>query len=101
MRECLWKIADLPPGARVVFLGQKTQVVAKREKTIEQGHRLGASALFGIAIGQPEAAGQKSALARRKSVRPGAGSIAQNIPVDDKLPLDGTQSAPYPRILGR
>src|SRR5260221_1670241 len=68
VREGLREIADQPPGLRIIFLGQQPEVVAQPEQPLEQALRLPAMTEQYQVVGQPEAAGQESALAGRQAV---------------------------------
>ena len=60
--ERLRKVADLPPRARVVLLGEQADVVAQREQPLEQRPRLVVAPLQDVVVGEPEAAGEERAL---------------------------------------
>lgn len=61
MRECLRKISDLPPRARVVLLNQQTDIVAKRQQALEQAACRRIAVLQRAIVGEPETAGQEYA----------------------------------------
>jgi hypothetical protein len=50
---------------RIIFFGEQSEVVVKRQKTLEQDPGFGDPALEDVVIGQPEAAGEERALAFR------------------------------------
>jgi hypothetical protein len=53
------------PSMRIIFFGEQSEVVVKRQKTLEQDPGFGDPALEDVVIGQPEAAGEERALAFR------------------------------------
>jgi hypothetical protein len=59
MGEGLRKVAELPPQAGMVFLGQEPDVVAHRQQLIEDPPRFGAAALEQIVVGEPEGARER------------------------------------------
>ena len=78
VRESLRKIAGEAFRSRVVFLGQKPDIVAQAGKSFEKPARIGDAAEHQKAIGKPEAAGQKRAFARRQPIVRFFGVVAQN-----------------------
>ena len=67
LRAC-GKFPSWRAPAGIVFLRQQADVVAQREQPLEQRLRLLARPCSDEAVGQPEAAGQERALARRQAV---------------------------------
>src|ERR1700722_10203662 len=55
MRKRLRKIADLQPGPGVIFLAEKTEIVAQREQTVQQGVCFRDPTLQLVDVGEPKA----------------------------------------------
>ena len=74
---------------RVVLLGEQADVVGERRRSrCEQRARLVAAAEHAQVVGQPEAAGEERALARRQAVDRLVRAVAQHQAVDRELALD-------------
>src|ERR1700722_13956354 len=71
MREGLRKIAELALAARVVLLGEQSDIVAQGEQPLEHRRPLVVLAEQGQIVDEPEAAGEKRPLARRQAVDAG------------------------------
>src|SRR3712207_708969 len=54
--ERLREVAELPPGERVVLLGQQADVVADRQQVLERPPGVLVPAEQGVVVGQPEGA---------------------------------------------
>jgi len=65
MAERLWKIAEHAAGARVVFLGEQTEIILQREQALEKHARIIETPLQDVIVRQPETTGEESALAWR------------------------------------
>jgi hypothetical protein len=95
VRERLRKVSQLAFGDRIVFFGQKANVVPRRQKPLEKLSGLVISPLQDVIVGQPKTTCQKHALSGREAVRPGAGVIPKDIAIADEIVLDGSQGAPH------
>lgn len=65
MRESLWRIAHEPVSARVIQLGEQTNVVPQLQEALEKSASLAVPAQQDEVICQPENTDQKSTLAGR------------------------------------
>src|SRR5580700_1088840 len=101
VRESLWEIAEHPFRHRVVFLGEQAQIVPEREQPLEQCDRVVTPADQREAVGEPEAAGEKDALAGRQPVGTRAAWVTANKAVLNQLALDRLDRAADPRVLAR
>jgi hypothetical protein len=63
MAERRRKIAEHAAGARVVFLGEQTEIILQREQALEKHVRIIETLLQDVIVRQPETAGEESALA--------------------------------------
>src|SRR5205085_9016771 len=68
VRERLREVAYLPAQARVVFLRQQPEVVAKLEQALKQLARLVRASEHHVRVGQPEAAGDERDFAGRQTI---------------------------------
>src|ERR1700761_3191691 len=98
MRESLRKVAEVATVVRIVFLRQKPHVIAQSQQPLEQSASLVVTTQQHIIVDQPEAAGEKGALARGQAVDCGPGVIAQDKSVAQQLALDGGDCALDARI---
>ena len=98
VRESLRKIAGEAFRSRVVFLGQKPDIVAQAGQSFEKPARVGDAAEHQKAIGKPEAAGQKRAFPRRQPIVRFFGVVAQNEALGREAALDGFHRAAHTRI---
>src|SRR5690554_6376583 len=87
--------------ARIVFLRKQADVVAQRQKTLEQRACLRDAPLQGVVVGEPEAAGQEGAFSRRQAVHAVLRAVAQDEAVHQELALDRGHRAEDARIVGR
>src|SRR5918994_1929297 len=55
--ERLWEVADLPPAADVVLLGEEAEVVGQPDEPLEQASRVIDAAVLGERVDQPERTG--------------------------------------------
>jgi hypothetical protein len=61
-----WRnLPSILPSMRITLFGEQSEVVAQRQKTLEQDPGFGDPALQDVVIGLPEAAGEESAVAFR------------------------------------
>ena len=79
---------------------QKADVVAQCEQPFEQDLGLIVAALHRIVLGEPEAADQESALARRKAVLGLPRVVAHDEAVAHQLALDRRNRAAHARVVG-
>src|SRR5262249_43761165 len=98
VRKRLRKIADQALGARIVFLAQQADFVAKSDQPPEQVFGFVEALLQNVNVDQPEAAGQEGALARRQRVFHVLGAVAQDETVADEPSLDRIDRADNARI---
>src|SRR5947208_2240898 len=68
VRERLRKITQLPPELRRELLGEQANIVAQGKQALEEGTRILPAADQLEGVRQPEAAGEKGALAGRKPI---------------------------------
>ena len=68
MRESLGKIPELPFRARIVFFGEKSEIVSQGEQALEKFARFLLPAEQMQTIGQPKRTGQKNAFAAGQSI---------------------------------
>src|SRR6478672_9726445 len=99
MREGLWEIADQPARARFVLLAEQSNIITQRQKMVEQAQCFVAAAEHEIGIGEPEAAGKKDTLARRKTIGCGRAVVAQHQAVYQQAALDGRNGRNDPGIV--
>src|SRR5829696_4728377 len=86
--ERLWEVADLPPAAHVVLLGEQAEVVGQREEPLEQAARVVDAAVHREGADQPERAGQELALVTRQAVVGLGGRVARHEAVPAELARD-------------
>src|SRR4029077_1950603 len=68
VREGLREVSEMPPRARIILLAQESDIVAKRDKLLEQPHGIVAAAEQQIGVNQPEAARKERSFAGRQAV---------------------------------
>ena len=65
VRKRLRKVPELASEPRIVLLGQEADIVAQRQEAFKKLARLRHAPLHDEIVGEPEAAGEKCAFARR------------------------------------
>ena len=94
MGESLWEIAEQPFFYRIVFFGEKADVVAQIEQALEEYARIFFAPDQMIAIGQPKGARKKNSLVTWQPVDLFFfGPIAQDESILEKIALDGRDRA--------
>ena len=88
VREGLRKVADLAGEARVVLLGEESDVVTQRKQVLEKLAGLLDASLQDEIVGQPKAAGQKCPFSGRQAVHQLSGVVPHDETVDDEALLD-------------
>ena len=101
VRECLGEVAQLALRARIVLLGQETDVVSQVEEVLEETARVGETAEEDQVVRKPEAAGEERAFAWRKTVLGARRIVAQHQTIDGEPLFDGLDGAANARIVGR
>ena len=101
MRKGLRKISQLPLCPRVVFLRQQADVVAKREKAVEEFTGLVAAAKQDEVVDVPEAARKKCSFTRRQPILGRIRVIAMDQSIDHQFTPDGLDGSTNARIIGR
>src|SRR5262249_40669801 len=89
MGKGLRKITHQPARAWFVLLAEQPNVITQRQQTFEQAQCVIATAEHEVGVGEPEATGEKHALARRKTVACGRAVVAQHQAIDHQAALDG------------
>lgn len=79
----LREIADHAPRPRLVFPGQKPDIVGDRQHVIEQAARI-LDAEQHVGVRESEAAGQERSLAGRKSILGSRAVVARHEAVDEQ-----------------
>ena len=101
MTISLREIAQHAAAQRIDLLRQQADVIAARQQPIEQLAGVLVPTLQDVIVDQPEAAGEKSALARRQPVRRIIGVVAEHeFVVYQQPPLDGAHRPAHERIIG-
>ena len=85
MAEGLWKITQHASGMGIVFFRQKADIVAAFQKPFEQLHGVGMPAHQHVIVHEPEATGQKCALALRQAVHASGRFVTQHQTVGDQV----------------
>src|SRR5438067_933305 len=93
VRQRLGKIAELDSGFDVIFFGEQADIVADRKEALEDAPALFGSALENEVVGEPEAAREKNAFARRQAVAYRVGVIAAHETIDHEALLDRGEGA--------
>src|SRR5579872_1860532 len=101
MREGLRKISDLSAKDRVVFLAQQAETVTEGENAIDQPVRIFPASLQNVDFGEPQATGEKHALAWRQPVGATFRPVAPDESVLDQFALDRRNSIADARIIDR
>jgi hypothetical protein len=91
-----------PPGDRVVFFREETDVILQGQEAAEESLGLLPAPDQGQGVDQPEAAGEKHSLTGGQSI-PGVlvRDVAHHEPISHELALDGLDGAEDARIGGR
>src|SRR2546423_913299 len=100
VRESLRKVSEMTPRAWIILLAQKSDIVAQRDKLLEEPHGIIPAAEQQIGVRQPEAASEEGAFAGRQAVFRLERVVAQHQSIDDKSPLDRRDGAAIARVVG-